>query len=51
MATFIRMGKCPGRNDCEAAVKDPRLTTRSWKNIKYCVKNINDAQRRKNKKD
>ena len=38
MATFIRMGKCPGRNDCVAAVKDPRLTTRSWKNIKYCVK-------------
>ena len=48
MTTFIRMGKCPGRNDCEAAVKDPRLIVEKHKVLR---KNINDAQRRKNKKD
>ena len=40
-STFIATGQVPGKRYCDEAIqKDRRLAKRSWKHIKYCVKNI-----------
>ena len=47
-ATQIRMLKVPGKNECERAKSNaPILLPRSWKNIKYYVKNIITSNRRR----
>jgi len=47
LGKFLRLQKCPGKNDCDVARADPRLQNRSWKSIKYYVKNVNQLQKRK----
>ena len=40
LGKFIRTMRLPGELQCEQAQKDPRLFKRSWRNLKYCVKNM-----------
>lgn len=46
LGTFINMHRCPGKKEIETAKKDQRLDKRSWKAIKYFVKNKIDAHKR-----
>ena len=40
LGLFIRTGRCPGKKDCDLALRDSRLVDRDWKNLKYHVKNM-----------
>ncbi|KAL8589911.1 hypothetical protein ACOMHN_023998 [Nucella lapillus] len=48
LSKFIRTETLPGKRHCEEAKrKDPRLSTRHWSQIKFCVKNLIAANKRK----
>ena len=44
LGTFIKLQKCPRQKPIMNAKKDKRLNRRSWKNIKYFVKNQIDTK-------